>query len=78
MKLTKDGRTSDEIARALMSAYLIDRDTTVTIYQTDHAGIVKLYEQDQWLKTVKAWLQSDSRVKAQFDAFVAREKQRGQ
>lgn len=78
MKPAKEGRTSDEIARALMSAYLIDSDTTVTIHPSDHAGIVKLYEQDKWLKIVKDWLQSDTRVKAQFDAFVAREKQRWQ
>lgn len=71
-------RTADQIAQALMSAYLRDAETSVAIYPTDHAGIVKLYQQDKWLRSVRAWMESDPQAKARFDGFMSRQKQGGQ
>lgn len=70
MSAPETPRTADQIATGLMSEYLHTGPASFTIYPSDKDGIVKLYEQDKWLKSVRAWMKEYPDAARGFNAFL--------
>jgi hypothetical protein len=71
-------RSADDIARAMMSAYHKDEPRCFEILPSDHAGIVKLYRQEQQRLSVLAFFNANPQIKSRYEAYVAASKnQRG-